>query len=129
MPPATLDAISPFFVVSDVELSIAFYGERLGFHVTFQEPKEAPFVALLRRDNVQIFVKAEAGIAPAPNPSRHPHLRWDAFVYVEDPDGVAADFASRGVVFSKPLDDTTDGLSGFEVTDPDGYVLFFGRPR
>ena len=25
--------------------------------------------------------------------------------------------------------DTHDGLRGFELTDPDGYVLFFGRPR
>jgi catechol 2,3-dioxygenase-like lactoylglutathione lyase family enzyme len=25
--------------------------------------------------------------------------------------------------------DTHDGLRGFEVFDPDGYVLFFGRPR
>jgi hypothetical protein len=25
--------------------------------------------------------------------------------------------------------DTHDGLRGFEIQDPDGYVLFFGRPR
>jgi len=25
--------------------------------------------------------------------------------------------------------DTHDGLRGFELKDPDGYVLFFGRPR
>jgi len=28
-----------------------------------------------------------------------------------------------------PLKDTHDGLRGFEICDPDGYVLFFGRPR
>jgi hypothetical protein len=28
-----------------------------------------------------------------------------------------------------PLKNTTDGLRGFEVTDPDGYVLSFGRPK
>jgi hypothetical protein len=26
-------------------------------------------------------------------------------------------------------DNTNDGLRGFELRDPDGYVLFFGRPR
>ena len=31
--------------------------------------------------------------------------------------------------FSVPLEDTHDGLRGFEICDPDGYVLFFGRPR
>jgi hypothetical protein len=25
--------------------------------------------------------------------------------------------------------DSHDGLKGFEIKDPDGYVLFFGRPR
>jgi hypothetical protein len=30
------------------------------------------------------------------------------------------------VPFSEPLKDTEEGLRGFEITDPDGYVLFFG---
>jgi hypothetical protein len=30
---------------------------------------------------------------------------------------------------SVPFKDTHDGLRGFEVTNPDGYVLIFGRPR
>ena len=46
-----------------------------------------------------------------------------------DPDALAAEFAERGVTFSDPLRDTHDGLRGFEISDPDGYVLFFGRPR
>jgi hypothetical protein len=37
--------------------------------------------------------------------------------------------SERGAVFSVPLMDTHDGLRGFEVMDPDGYVMFFGRPR
>ena len=48
---------------------------------------------------------------------------------VPDPDALAAEFASRGVIFSEPLKDTDDGLRGFELKDADGYVLFFGRPR
>jgi hypothetical protein len=45
------------------------------------------------------------------------------------PDALAADFAAHAAAFSAPLEDTHDGLRGFEITDPDGYVLFFGRPR
>jgi hypothetical protein len=37
--------------------------------------------------------------------------------------------SDRGVDFSATLKDTNDGLRGFEIRDPDGYVLFFGRPR
>ncbi len=56
-------------------------------------------------------------------------MRWDAFVYVDAPDALAAEFADHGAPFSTPLEDTHDGLRGFEISDPDGYVLFFGRPR
>lgn len=63
------------------------------------------------------------------NYRREPAVRWDANVYVPDPDALAAEFASRNVEFSEPLKDTDDGLRGFELKDSDGYVLFFGRTR
>ncbi len=126
---ATTSAISPFFIVSDVDQTIAFYRDKLGFETRFQQPNQNPFTAIIGRDGAQIFVKSERGIAPMPNPKRHPHLRWDAFVYSSDPDALAAEFTSRGAAFSVPLKDTSDGLRGFEISDPDGYVLFFGRPR
>jgi catechol 2,3-dioxygenase-like lactoylglutathione lyase family enzyme len=124
-----IGAMSPCFIVSDVVQSIAFYCGKLGFETRFQAPEQDPFFAIVGRDRAQLFVKAEGAITPQPNHTRHHHLRLDAFVYVEDPDALAADFASRGAAFSKPLEDTHDGLRGFEITDPDGYVLFFGRPR
>ena len=43
--------------------------------------------------------------------------------------GEAAEFASRNVELFEPLQDTDDGLRGFELKDADGYLLFFGRPR
>jgi catechol 2,3-dioxygenase-like lactoylglutathione lyase family enzyme len=126
---AATPAISPFFVVSDVRRSIGFYRDRLGFSVTFADPQGAPFFAILIRDGAQLFLKSEAGIEALPNAARHPHLRWDAYVQAPDPDALAGEFAAAGAAFSAPLADTADGLRGFEVTDPDGHVLFFGRPR
>jgi catechol 2,3-dioxygenase-like lactoylglutathione lyase family enzyme len=124
-----MDSISPFFVVRDVEATIAFYCAQMGFEVRFQEPEVGPFFAILGRDSVQIFVKSDADAVPVPNRSVHGHMAWDAYVFVADPDGLASEFAGRGVAFEKPVADTDDGLRGFEVCDPDGYVLFFGRPR
>jgi catechol 2,3-dioxygenase-like lactoylglutathione lyase family enzyme len=125
----TTTAISPFFIVSNVDRTIAFFREKLGFETTFQEPARNPFFAIIRRDGAQLLVKSDGNVAPMPNPKRHPNMRWDAFVYAPDPDALAAEFISHGAAFSAPLADTHDGLRGFEVTDPDGYVLFFGRPR
>jgi len=50
-------------------------------------------------------------------------------VHVPDPDALAAEFSSRGVEFSEPLGNNDDNLRGFEVTDADGYRLYFGRPN
>jgi catechol 2,3-dioxygenase-like lactoylglutathione lyase family enzyme len=125
----TTQAISPFFIVSNVSQTIAFYRDKLGFEVTFRQPDRDPFSAIVVRDGAQVFIKSEKDVPPLPNPKRHPHMRWDAFVYAPDPDALAVEFADHGAAFSAPLKDTNDGLRGFEICDPDGYTLFFGRPR
>jgi len=129
VPHAATEHISPFFIVSNVDQTIAFYRDNLGFETRWKQPERNPFSAIIGRQGVQIFIKSEGGISPLPNPKRHPHLRWDAFVYASDPDALAAEFSSQGAAFSVPLKDTSDGLRGFEICDPDGYVIFFGRPR
>jgi catechol 2,3-dioxygenase-like lactoylglutathione lyase family enzyme len=121
-------AISPFFIVSNVDQTIAFYRDKLGFETRLREPDRDPFFAIIGRDGAQIFVKSDKDASPLPNPKCHPSMRWDAFVSVPDPDALAAEFTARGAGFSIPLKDTDDGLRGFEICDPDGYVLFFGRP-
>ncbi len=129
----TTSAISPCFIVSNVDQTIAFYRDKLGFETRLREPERDPFFAIIGRDGAQIFIKSEKDVAPVPNCKRHRHLRLDAFVYAPNPDALAAEFADRfvdgGAAFSVPLKDTHDGLRGFEICDPDGYVLFFGRPR
>lgn len=125
---ATLSAISPLFVVSDLPQALLFY-ERLGFEVTYQAPVSDPFFAIVARDGVQLMLKVVAeDVGALPNGSRHPNARWDAYIHVPDPDTLAAEFRDRDVTFSAPLTDTNDGLRGFELTDHDGYLLFFGRP-
>lgn len=124
-----LSAISPLFVVSDLQQALTFYRERLGFEVTHQAPELDPFFAIVVRDGVRLMLKVVAeDVRALPNRSRHPHARWDAYVHVPDPDTLAAELRDRGVTFSAPLTDTDDGLRGFELTDHDGYLLFFGRP-
>ncbi|MGA8012318.1 MAG: VOC family protein [Candidatus Acidiferrales bacterium] len=123
-----LGAISPCFIVSDTPRAMSFYLERLGFEVRYAEPAEKPHFAIVGRDSVQIFLKSVSKkIAAQPNHTRHEWSPWDAFVYVEDPDALAAEFVSRGLTFYKEITNRTDGLRGFEIADPDGYVLFFGR--
>ncbi len=126
---STMQGISPFFIVTDVDRTIAFYRDKLGFELRYREPDVAPFFAIIGREGAQILIKSDQAVAPLPNSERHPAMRWDAFVYAPEPDALAAEFANRGAAFSAALADTHDGLRGFEIRDPDGYVLFFGHPR
>lgn len=124
---AYIAGIAPFFIVRNVTASLSFYGEMLNFETVFQEPADDPFFAIVQRDGAMIFLKAvEAN--PLPNYKRSPDARWDAYLSVPNPDILAAEFASRDVTFTQPLQDTHDGLRGFELADADGYILFFGRP-
>lgn len=128
----SLGHIAPFFIVSNVPRAIEFYEERLGFETRFLAPEEEPFFAIVGRDTVQVYLKDvsddSATITPQPNHTRHQWAPWDAFVFLADPDALAAELAGRGVGFHKEIRDTDDGLRGFEIRDSDGYVLFFGRP-
>jgi catechol 2,3-dioxygenase-like lactoylglutathione lyase family enzyme len=124
-----LTSITPFFIVQDVPPSVAFYRDQLGFEVTYAAPDDEPFFVILRREGASLMIKAILpDVHPSPNHKQHPWARWDAFVHTPDPDGLAAELSARGVGMHAPLADTDDGLRGFAVQDPDGYVLFFGRP-
>ena len=126
--PTTIGGITPFFIVRNLSAALAFYRDKLGFEVIFTAPADDPFFGIVSRDRAMLMLK-DVEVDPLPNSQRDPSARWDAYVHVPDPDALAAEFNSRNVEFSKPLKDTHDGLRGFEITDSDGYVLFFGRPR
>ena len=130
---AEISGISPFFIVSHVPTSLAFYRDQLGFEIIFEGPEpDDIFFGIVQRGGATIMFK-DVGVEPVPNYTRDIKqgiARWDAFVSVPDPDALAAEFASRNVEFFLPLqDNVNDGLRGFELKDADGYLLFFGRPR
>jgi len=68
-------------------------------------------------------------IQPIPNPSRHGWASWDAYVYTSEPEALSIEFAGRGCEFKEPLGINPDNLLGFELRDPNGYVIYFGRPN
>ncbi|MFT3826569.1 MAG: hypothetical protein QM731_21795 [Chitinophagaceae bacterium] len=130
MTKTAIAGIAPFFIVKNVPIALAFYRDRLGFDITFQGPAEDDiFFGIVERGAAMIMLK-EIGVDPIPNYTRDIKqgiARWDAYLYVPDPDALAAEFASRDVVFLQPLSNNDDGLRGFEVQDADGYILYFGR--
>lgn len=123
--------VAPLFIVKNVPDTLLFYRDRLGFEITFQGPEPNDiFFGIVERGRAMIMFK-DVGVAPVPNATRdigQGIARWDAYVYVPDPDALAAEFSDRQIEFSEPLSNNGDGLRGFEITDVNGYRLFFGRP-
>ena len=125
-----LASISPFFIVRDLQTSISYYRERLGFQLDFQGPDGDPYYAGVSRDGIGIMLKAiTPDVPPCPNHTRHEWARWDAYVYTLDPDSLFDEFSQRGVSFVKQLSFIDEGLWGFEISDADGYVLAFFQLR
>ena len=125
-----LASINPFFIVKDLQASISYYIERLGFQLDFQGPDQDPYYGRVSRDEIGIMLKAILpDVLPRPNRSRHEWARWDAYIYTLDPDALFDEFRQRGVSFVTQLSFIDEGLWGFEVTDADGYVLAFARVR
>ena len=126
---ANLLHVSPFFIVADLNASLSFYTKKLGFEVQYLAPADLPFFAIIGRDEISIMLKKITDdINPVPNHTLHEWARWDAFIYVSDPDILYKEYLERGARFRQPLENDDDDLRGFEVIDADGYVLFFGRP-
>jgi catechol 2,3-dioxygenase-like lactoylglutathione lyase family enzyme len=127
-PSRTLVSINPFFIVEDLQTSISYYLERLGFQLDFQGPDDEPYYGRVSRDGIGIMLKAIVpDVLPRPNRTRHDWARWDAYIYVLNPERLFEEFRERGALFATELSFIDENLWGFEVADADGYILAFAR--
>ncbi len=128
---ATLLAVHPVLMSSDVSASIAFYS-LLGFDATFQDPATAPTYAAVTRDDVTLHLQWNADASDAPGRDR-PVYRF----LVTDVDDLFRAFRSTGALPDDALDvgpwsrpgDTPWGTRELHLRDPDGNGLQFYRPR
>jgi catechol 2,3-dioxygenase-like lactoylglutathione lyase family enzyme len=123
---ATLTGISPVLLVSDLERSLAYYRDRLGFQCdAFGEP---PDFATAERDGATIM------LALCEEPSRIvPNWRvvdkiWNAYIRVDDVESIYAEVQERGAGIDYTIYNAPSGFREFGVQDPDGYDIAFGQP-
>src|SRR6516164_8994812 len=115
--------IAPQFFTTDIPATLAYYRDKLGFDClgTWQEP---PVYAIVARDQHRIHFRCAE--PPAPNPDKYADELLDAYLFIEDADTLYAEFASRGVEFTRGLSDTPWHSREFVVRDCDGRLLAFG---
>jgi catechol 2,3-dioxygenase-like lactoylglutathione lyase family enzyme len=115
--------VAPVFRVADLDRSLAYYRDRLGFEVEFTYEG---FYASVIRDGCRVHLTC------SPPPRRDQaafeaaeHL--DACLGVEGVETLAAGLAALGAVFTVPLRRMDYGTE-FYVRDPAGYILGFVQP-
>ena len=128
-PDAPRWAVAPYFIVSDVVASAAFYRDKLGFHYErlWNDP---PSFCIVWRNGVAVML-AELGRSGAIRPNRTFDPEggaWDAYVWIDDADTLFEEFRSKGVtIVREPFDQPYD-CRDFEIDDCNGYRLCFGQP-
>ena len=120
---AMICQIAPQFFTEDIPATLAYYQGKLGFAClgTWQDP---PVYAIIGRDGHRIHFRSAA--APRPSADKYDDELLDAYVFVEDADALYAEYAARGVEFTRGLADTPWHAREFVVKDCDGRLLAFG---
>ena len=127
--------VTPNLVVADVERSLAFYRDVLGFTVFATVPEAAPFVfAWMQRDGVNVFLNGVEAVRAEHSELGSRPIGGTATLYIAieaesigaGVDAMLAAIGDRARLIM-PLTDQFYGMREFGVEDPDGYTIFFAQ--
>lgn len=110
---------------TDLETSIRFYTNRLGFDLAF---RYQDFYAGIRAGDDLFHLKQVDAKDPSiayVRDGEHVHL----YLETDDVDGLAASLTERGVTPVKAVHDTHWGTREFVIEDDQGHTLHFGLAR
>jgi catechol 2,3-dioxygenase-like lactoylglutathione lyase family enzyme len=127
--PHDLKTLTPNLVVADVERSVAFYRDRLGFSVTMTVPDKSPYVfAMLRSGTTEIFVNAP-GAAFDEYPVLQDRPIGGTLTLFFQVTGVRASYEALKdqVTVVMPIETKWYGQTEFAFLDPDGYLITFAE--
>lgn len=123
--------VTPNLIVADMEKSLAFYRDVLGFSVSQSVPDKAPFIfAWMNRGGADIFLNQHMPPQPGqPDLFAGKQIGGTLSMYMamEGVEELAKTVESHGVKIAIPLHTEFYGMKEFAVFDPDGYLLIFAE--
>jgi len=122
--------LTPNLVVANVERSLAFYVDTLGFERGMTVPDASPFVfASVTSGSVEVFFNdAAAAVKEYPAFDGRPiGATGTLFIEVEGVDALH-DRLKSTVKIVMPIVTQFYGMREFAIADPDGYVITFAEP-
>jgi catechol 2,3-dioxygenase-like lactoylglutathione lyase family enzyme len=112
---------APELFVRDVERSVAFYTECLGFTVLRKEPD----FAVIALGQSHVLIAAEAHTSAEWLKAGARGIGMNTRIMVDDVDAVYQRAKAAGVPIVQDIADRYYGLRDFIVADPDGFMLRF----
>ena len=106
--------------VKDLQTSVAFYCEKLGFSVNV----EYDGWCFLSRDGIQLMLGHCPDEIPASQINDHSYF---AYVEVQGIDELHSEFLARGLASLSAPESKAWGMREFMVTTPDGHRIMFGQ--
>ena len=121
--------LTPNLLVANVERSLAFYVDTLGFTRGMTVPEQSPFVfASVTSGAIEIFLNdAAVAIKEYPSFAGKP-LGATGTMFIEV-DGIDAfhDAVKPKVKITMPIVTQWYGMREFAIEDPDGYLITFAE--
>jgi len=117
-----LTSLAPQLLVHDLDRSIAYYHDKLGFD--FGEPWEG-FYAIGLRDGLELHLK-KAPKDMQMQDRKHGNEHLDAAAGVDGIEMYYEQCLAKGAKIIRPLTSTEWGTKDFYIEDPDGNIISFG---
>jgi predicted enzyme related to lactoylglutathione lyase len=121
-----LTGISPVLLVSNIERSVAFWRDELGFECEIYG--QPPDFATARRDDATVLLALCADPAAIVPNWKLVDKTWNVYIRVDDADAVYAEVQERGAAIDYTIYNAPHGFREFGVQDPDGHDIAFGQP-
>ena len=117
-----LTSLAPQFLVDDLDRSIAYYRDTLGFD--FGEPWGG-FYAIGLRDGFELHLKKPPKDTERQD-RKHENEHLDAAAGVDGIETFYEQCVAKGAEIIRPLTSTDWGTKEFYIEDPDGNIISFG---
>jgi hypothetical protein len=111
------------FLVGNIEQTMEWYKQ-----LVFKSEYYPPGFAIVRRDEIEIFLQQQPGYVAPDDPGRRERHAWNVYIITDDVKTLYEEYSSLpGVKISRQLCPQDYGMMEFDVMDLNGNRLVFAE--
>lgn len=108
--------------VSDVQTTAEYYRDKLGFEIKFLWNDPPEYAVLKAGNDVNIHLSKTQNAKASTD-----HIA--VYIFAHNVDALYQTFQESGVHIHTPIGDRDYGMRDFDIKDPNGHLLSFGKER